>query len=91
MLGKCHNDCRNRGLCISMADLAMYHGKDYDPTSLSAGDGYGPVYSNWEANSLLTCQCDFGFFGPDCSLGQCSAVYAVFRASLMKLCIMLIG
>ena len=69
-IGKCHKNCNNRGQCLSMADLALYYGQAYDPTSLSAGDGMGPVYTNWENAAMLTCKCDYGFFGPDCSLGK---------------------
>jgi len=68
---KCHNNCNNRGQCVSMADMSLYHGKDYDPTSVSSGDGFGAVYTNWEKNSMMTCKCDYGFFGPDCSLIMC--------------------
>lgn len=55
---------------MTMRDLALYYGRDYDPAVLSAGDGFGPVYTNWESAGMLTCKCDYGFFGPDCSLGK---------------------
>ena len=54
-----------------MADLSLYYGKDYDPTLINAGDGFGVTYTNWEKNSMALCKCDYGFFGPDCSLGTC--------------------
>lgn len=61
-----------------MADLALYYGHDYDPTALKAGDGLGPVYTNWENAAMLTCKCDYGFFGPDCSISKYPSVYILY-------------
>lgn len=45
-------------------------GLDYDSTILYGGDGYGSSYSNWDSQSITICECEDGFFGPDCSLGN---------------------
>ena len=37
----------------------------------SAGDGQGVVYTNWDKDSILMCDCDAGFFGADCSMVMC--------------------
>ena len=45
----------------------MYEGADSTPGV--AGDGHGPVYTNWDKDSSAGCKCDSGYFGADCSLG----------------------
>jgi hypothetical protein len=45
----------------------MYEGLDTVPGT--AGDGQGPVYTNWDKDSTSGCKCDAGYFGADCSLG----------------------
>ena len=67
--GECPNNCNGKGLCLSLRDVSVFKGRDYDSTLHSSGDGIGPIYSNWERKSLSTCYCDPGFFGPDCSQG----------------------
>ena len=57
-------------MCMSVGDIAYYEGPDYDPLVLSSGDGKGIQYTNWDKNSIITCNCDKGFFGADCSLGK---------------------
>ncbi len=69
LLGNCPKSCSARGSCYSMQDLAIYFGQDYDPAAYISGDGVGPVYSNWDASSIMACNCELGYFGPDCSLG----------------------
>lgn len=68
-VGMCPNDCSGRGTCLSLKDIGIFYGKDYDSTIISYGDGQGPAYSNWEKDSMYMCSCDYGFYGPDCSLG----------------------
>ena len=54
---------------MSLADAGLRYGPDYDVMlQNSGGDGLGPVYSNWEKESIGLCVCDWGSFGPDCSL-----------------------
>jgi len=36
------------------------------------GDGVGPDYGNWDGDHVTVCNCDWGFFGPDCSLRICA-------------------
>jgi len=69
VLADCPEDCSGHGYCSSIREIAYYSGNDYDSTSLLAGDGIGITYTNWEANSTFICECDDGYFGPDCSLG----------------------
>jgi len=59
----CPNLCSGVGTCISMQDYA----KTKDP-----GYGQNYVYENpWDSKKLYGCNCDSGFFGPDCSLRNC--------------------
>ena len=51
--------------------MALYEGTDYDTSVESAGDGVGVDYTNWDQRSIMMCDCDYGYFGPDCSLGAC--------------------
>ena len=37
----------------------------------TGGDGVGPKYTNWDHGSIGVCNCDPGFFGPDCSRRMC--------------------
>jgi hypothetical protein len=62
---RCPSDCSGHGLCYSSATLALQYGPDSLPGI--GGDGVGPVYSNWEKDSMSNCMCDMGFTGPDCS------------------------
>eukprot|EP00644_Phytophthora_capsici_P009685 jgi/Phyca11/118042/e_gw1.35.427.1 len=62
---KCPSDCSGHGLCYSSATLSLQYGPDSLPSV--AGDGIGPVYSNWEKDSVSSCLCDMGYTGPDCS------------------------
>ncbi|EQC30579.1 hypothetical protein SDRG_11637 [Saprolegnia diclina VS20] len=60
----CLNSCSGHGMCQSTAMMALAHGRD-------TGTGSGPAYTNWEANSMMACFCDYGYQGPDCSLRMC--------------------
>ncbi|RAW28368.1 hypothetical protein PC110_g15242, partial [Phytophthora cactorum] len=66
----CPSDCSGHGLCYSSAILALQYGPDSLPSV--AGDGVGPVYSNWEKDSMSSCMCDMGYTGPDCSQLMCA-------------------
>lgn len=67
----CPNNCNGHGACMTIADISYWKGPDYDPEVQNAGDGKGVVYTNWDKNSILMCDCDAGFFGSDCSLIYC--------------------
>ncbi|KAF4138438.1 EGF-like domain [Phytophthora infestans] len=67
---RCPSDCSGHGLCYSSATLALQYGPDSPPSV--AGDGVGPVYSNWEKDSMSSCLCDMGYTGPDCSQLMCA-------------------
>jgi len=59
----CPNDCSQHGVCQDMAHFASLK----DP-------GEGQVYSYtdvWDSDKIFGCNCDKGFFGPDCSLRHC--------------------
>lgn len=71
VVGTCPNDCNGRGTCVSMRDISLFSGPDYDHAIAFSGDGLGPEYSNWEANSLYMCECELGYFGADCSQVMC--------------------
>ena len=64
----CPGHCSGHGVCSTMGDVALFAGKDYDSTTENAGDGIGVVYKNWDANSLVMCKCDYGYFGASCEL-----------------------
>ncbi|KAJ0409892.1 hypothetical protein P43SY_005786 [Pythium insidiosum] len=66
---RCPNDCSGHGLCYSLARLALEYGPDTLPGV--GGDGVGPVYSNWEKDSMSSCFCDMGYGGADCSIQLC--------------------
>jgi hypothetical protein len=42
------------------------------PRPGTGGDGVGPDYANWDGDHVTVCNCDWGFFGPDCSLRICA-------------------
>lgn len=58
IVGVCPNDCNGRGFCQTMRDLSLYR-------------GIGEEYTNWDGLSINICECDYGFFGYDCSLVMC--------------------
>lgn len=62
---KCPNGCSGKGVCMSLYDIGKYLGPD------TTGDGYGPLYANWEKNNVYGCNCDWTYAGPDCSLRLC--------------------
>jgi hypothetical protein len=56
---------------MTMEDMALTYGQDYDPSVISYGDGYGPSYTNWDKGAGTLCNCNAGYFGPDCSQAMC--------------------
>jgi hypothetical protein len=66
----CPNDCSGNGICMTIQDLGKMYGLDYLQPG-RGGDGVGPEYSNWDRSSITVCNCDAGFFGPDCSRIMC--------------------
>jgi len=56
---------------MTIRDLSVYDGLDYDSTVSGAGDGVGSEYVYWDKQSLMMCNCDNGYTGPDCSLSVC--------------------
>ncbi|GMI56738.1 hypothetical protein ScalyP_jg5472, partial [Parmales sp. scaly parma] len=68
----CPNDCSDNGVCMTIQDAGLYLGSDYSTVPGSVGgDGIGPKYTNWDHSSIGVCNCDMGFFGPDCSRRMC--------------------
>mmetsp|Transcript_26196 Transcript_26196/g.78912 ORF Transcript_26196/g.78912 Transcript_26196/m.78912 type:complete len:129 (-) Transcript_26196:31-417(-) len=65
-IAACPNDCNANGMCLTLARLGQLYGIDYYHPG-TGGDGVGPVYENWDKDSVTSCFCDAGFSGPDCS------------------------
>merc|ERR1712000_641582 len=49
--------CSGHGVCKTIRQLA--------------NADYGNIYQLWDKDSTMGCECDPGFFGPDCSLREC--------------------
>ncbi|CAN0037197.1 unnamed protein product [Ectocarpus sp. 12 AP-2014] len=61
----CPNDCSGRGTCATLGQAAEFYG-------VTRYGGVGSfVYTNWEADMVMTCICDWGYTGGDCSLRMC--------------------
>ncbi|CAN0170479.1 unnamed protein product [Ascophyllum nodosum] len=67
---RCPGDCSGHGTCMTIADMSRFYGPDYAHPG-TGGDGMGPEYSNWDAQSTTACFCDQGYFGADCSNRMC--------------------
>lgn len=52
----CPNGCSGNGKCVPIAEA---------PTAIPYNS------SNWDSSRILTCLCDAGYYGPDCSLRHC--------------------
>jgi EGF-like domain len=64
----CPKDCSGQGTCATMRQAADFYGYRSTPTTSTL-----PLpYSNWEADAVTMCICDWGFTGPDCSMKLCS-------------------
>jgi len=59
----CPNDCSQHGVCQDMSHFASLK----DPGS---GEVF-PYDQVWDSDKIFGCNCDKGFFGPDCSLRHC--------------------
>ena len=66
----CINNCNGHGTCDTISDLSLLYGPPYNSAASHSGDGIGPTYLNWDANSIQACLCDLGYSGPDCSLSK---------------------
>jgi hypothetical protein len=69
--GTCPNACSKAGICKSIAAVAAADGRGTTTASIAATAGFGGSYTNFEAATLYMCVCDYGSFGPDCSLKMC--------------------
>ncbi|CAN0300258.1 unnamed protein product, partial [Scytosiphon promiscuus] len=67
---RCPGDCSGHGTCMTIADMSRFYGPDYIQPG-AGGDGIGPAYGNWDAQSTTACYCDQGHFGADCSSRMC--------------------
>ncbi len=69
---ECPQECSNYGNCITMHHAALDYGPGQGMTQLDdVNDIKGPLYTNWEAESLMMCACDWGVFGPECEARMC--------------------
>ena len=68
---ECAQACNNYGKCITMYNAALDYGPDQTAGQVYSGDGFGPVYKNWEAEFLMMCICDWGTMGPECGTRMC--------------------
>lgn len=64
------NDCSGHGVCSTIGELAIYKGPDYNTLTEVRGDGFGNPYTFWDKDSTSLCNCDYGYFGADCSQGN---------------------
>jgi len=53
----CPNSCSGHGVCKTIAQLA--HADNYN------------IYKLWDKDSTMGCECDSGYYGPDCSQRTC--------------------
>ncbi|KAG1706501.1 hypothetical protein DVH05_001649 [Phytophthora capsici] len=79
----CPNDCSNRGVCMSMREMAA--AKNALPISPPTTYGGDPFSNTWDADRIFGCVCDSGwavgtasgevqateYFGADCSRRRC--------------------
>eukprot|EP01041_Mallomonas_annulata_P011813 gene11813-24749_t len=66
----CPNNCNGNGICTTLNDISVFEGPDYDAAIQTSGDGQGVQYTGWDRKSITMCNCDDGYFGPDCSLSE---------------------
>jgi len=59
-----------RASCPGFPDSCSGHGVCKTIRQLAESDNDN-IYELWDKHSTMGCECDAGFFGPDCSLRQC--------------------
>jgi hypothetical protein len=64
---------------MSIADISVMEGPDYDNSVLHGGDGLGLAYTAWDKDLSSVCKCDNNFFAADCSMSKFSFVALVFN------------
>jgi hypothetical protein len=83
--GSCPGDCSGHGTCLTLSDASLLKGSGltaeqitlstYSSDAALAGDLFNELelqtYLNWDASSVLMCNCDPAYFGADCSLRMC--------------------
>jgi len=65
----CPNDCSGKGVCQTTSYLTKH------PSTLVTGwydaAASSATYNFWDGEMALSCQCDPGYSGPDCSVREC--------------------
>ena len=64
-----------------MYNAALDYGPDQTAGQVYSGDGFGPVYKNWEAEFLMMCICDWGTMGPECGTRMCPKGFDPLKTS----------
>jgi len=59
-----------RASCPGFPNSCSGHGTCKTISQLAAAD-YGNVYKLWDRDTTMGCDCDSGYYGPDCSLRDC--------------------
>lgn len=59
-----------RASCPGYPESCSGHGVCKTIRQLANAD-YGNIYQLWDKDATMGCECDAGFFGPDCSLREC--------------------
>ena len=81
----CPKACNDRGVCMNMREMSIYHGPDY-LGSIGSGDGRGVEYNNWDAEAVMMCRCDPPYFGADCS----QSIFIIYPLIIIFTCIYLL-
>ncbi|KAA0165137.1 hypothetical protein FNF31_02153 [Cafeteria roenbergensis] len=66
----CPNGCSGRGTCSLVSTIGAELGSGAASPGQSAPTGFGWNYSPWDKNMAAGCNCEYGAFGPDCSLSN---------------------
>lgn len=69
----CPNGCSGRGTCSLVSTIGAELGSGAASPGQAAPSGFGWDYSPWDKDMSAGCNCEFGAFGPDCSLSECSS------------------
>jgi len=59
-----------RASCPGYPDSCSGHGVCKTISQLAAAD-YDNIYELWDRDVTMGCECDAGFYGPDCSMREC--------------------